>query len=135
MPHPREQFSSQELAIVLSHYDLGIVSDAKEFPRGSHASAKVVVTTDRGRFLVKRRPRGKDDPFRVAFAHSLQTHLASKNFPLPHLIGTRQHNNSMLKLEDAVYEVFEFVEGGPYSGSIEQTTDAGRTLALYHRLV
>lgn len=135
MPHAREQFSSQELAIVLSHYDLGIVSDAAEFPRGSHASAKVVVTTDRGRFLVKRRPRGKDDPFRVAFAHALQNHLASKNFPLPHLIGTKEHNNSMLKIADAIYEVFEFVEGRAYDGAIESTTDAGRTLALYHTLV
>jgi Ser/Thr protein kinase RdoA (MazF antagonist) len=135
MPHPREKFSPQELAIVLSHYDLGIVSDAQEFPRGAHASAKMVVTTDRGKYLVKRRPKGKDDPFRVAFAHALQNHLASKNFPLPHLIGTKEHNNSMLKLDEAVYEVFEFVEGGPYDGGVEATTDAGRTLALYHKLL
>lgn len=135
MVHTREQFTSQELAIVLSHYDLGIVHGAAEFPRGSHASAKIVVTTDRGKYLVKRRPRGKDDPFRVAFAHALQNYLAGKNFPLPHLIGTKEQNNSMLKLGDAIYEVFEYVDGGPYDASPGATMEAGKTLALYHRLV
>ncbi len=135
MVHAREQFTSQELAIVLSHYDLGIVHGAAEFPRGSHASAKIVVNTDRGKYLVKRRPRGKDDPFRVAFAHALQNYLAGKNFPLPHLIGTKEQNNSMLKLGDAIYEVFEYVDGGPYDASHHATVEAGKTLALYHRLV
>ena len=37
--------------------------------------------------------------------------LTSKQFPMPHLIGTRRHNNSMLQVHGAVYELFEFVEG------------------------
>src|SRR5437762_3691243 len=125
MPHSRETFSTDELATVLSHYDLGTVASAVAFPRGSHASAKMVVTTDKAKYLVKRRPLGKTDSFRVAFSHDLQNYLAEKNFPLPHLIGTTADNNSMLKLDDTIYEVYEFVEGGPYDGSLPATEDAG----------
>ena len=46
---------------------------------------------------MKRRARGKDDPFKVAFCHAIQLYLASKQFPLPHLIGTKKENNSMLQ--------------------------------------
>ncbi|HKQ50048.1 MAG TPA: phosphotransferase [Phycisphaerae bacterium] len=135
MKAPREQFVAAELAIVLSHYDLGIVTDIVEFPKGSHAAAKVVVTTTKGRFLLKRRPRGKEDPYRVAFAHALQNFLAHKHFPLPHLIGTRENNNSMLKIEDSIYEVFEFIEGVHYDGGLVPTYEAGKTLGLYHKLI
>ena len=135
MAQEREQFSSEELAIVLSNYDLGIVIAVKELPRGSHAAAKVVITTAQGRFLLKRRPRTEVDPYRVAFAHSLQRYLASKNFPLPHLIGTREGNNSMLKSGHSIYEVYEFIEGEPYDGGLVATYEAGKTLGLYHHLV
>ncbi len=135
MTAPREQFSSAELAIVLSHYDIGFVTDIVEFPKGSHAAAKVMVTTTKGRYLLKRRPRGKEDPYKVAFAHALQNFLADKHFPLPHLIGTKESNNSMLKIEDAIYEIFEFIEGVPYDGGLVATYEAGKTLGLYHKLI
>jgi len=135
MATKRDKLSPQELTVVLSHYDLGIVQEMRGFPRGSHAAAKVVVRTDRGKFLIKRRPVGRDGPYRVAFSHALQRYLASKNFPLPHLIGTRHHNNSMLKVGEAIYEVFEFIEAEPYHGGLVETYEAGKTLALYHSLV
>jgi homoserine kinase type II len=135
MAQPRATFSPDELAIVLSHYDLGIVSDVREFPRGSHQAPKVMITSNRGRFLLKRRPRGKDDPFKVAFSHELQNYLAEQSFPLPHLVGTRETNNSMLKIEDAIYEVFEFIDGQNYDGGLLPTYESGKTLGLYHRLI
>ena len=135
MAQAREKLTSEELAMVLSNYDLGIVTGVRAFPRGAHAAAKVIVTTDRGRFLLKRRTRGKHDPYRVAFAHELQRYLASMNFPLPHLVGTRDENNSMLKIGDAIYEVFEFIEGKPYKAGLVATYEAGKTLGLYLKLV
>ncbi|HPF41021.1 MAG TPA: phosphotransferase [Phycisphaerae bacterium] len=130
----RATFTSEELARVLSHYDLGIVAEVRPFERGSHESAKVVVRTADGRFLVKRRPH-RDDPYKVAFAHSMQRFLAAKHFPLPHLIGTRANNNSMLKIGESVYEVFEYIEGERYDRSLKSTFEAGRTLGLYHYLL
>jgi homoserine kinase type II len=91
--------------------------------------------SEQGKFLLKRRARGKDDPFKVAFTHALQLFLASKQFPLPHLIGTRKENNSMLQWRNGVYELFEYIPGQTYPQTLESTFDSGRILALYHKLL
>src|SRR5215203_2493352 len=85
----REAFSPEELAIVLSHFDIGIIDSIVDYPKGSRKAPKLLIVSEQGKFLLKRRARGKDDPYKVAFAHALQLYLASKQFPLPHLIGTR----------------------------------------------
>ena len=77
----REQFSAEELAIILSHFDIGVVDSIVEFPRGSRKAPKLLIVSEQGKFLLKRRARGKDDPFKVAFTHALQLFLASKQFP------------------------------------------------------
>jgi homoserine kinase type II len=62
-------------------------------------------------------------------------HLAGQNFPLPHLIGTRPDNNSMLVLNQRIYEMFEYVVGSSYGGSLGETTSAGKILGLFHKLL
>jgi homoserine kinase type II len=134
-PPQREQFAPDELAIVLSHYDLGVIDSIVEFPRGSRKAPKLLVATERGKFLLKRRARGRDEPQKVAFTHALQLYLTGKSFPLPHLIGTRRHNNSMLQVHGAVYELFEYVAGQQYPQTLEATHESGRVLATYHHLL
>ncbi len=131
----REKYAADELAIVLSHFDIGVISAIKEFPRGSRKAPKLLIRSDRGEFLLKRRAKGKDDPFKVAFCHALQLFLAEKQFPLPHLIGTRKENNSMLQTLGGIYELFEYIRGNSYDNSLEATHDSGRILALYHKLL
>ena len=121
--------------MVLSHYDLGIIEAIKEFPRGSRKAPKLLIRTAKAEYLLKRRAKGKDDPFKVAFCHAIQMFLAEKQFPLPHLIGTRKENNSMLQILGAIYELFEYIRGSGYDNSIEATRDSGRILALYHKLL
>src|SRR4029078_9500102 len=104
----REKFAAEELAIVLSHFDLGTIDSIVEFPRGSRKAPKLLIVTEHGKFLLKRRARGKEDPFKVAFCHAIQLHLSRQQFPLPHLIGTRKDNNSMLQWRGGVYELFEY---------------------------
>jgi Ser/Thr protein kinase RdoA (MazF antagonist) len=135
MTNDRERFAPSELAVVLSHYDIGVIESAKEFPRGSRRAPKLLLKTGRGRYLLKRRASGKDDPFKVAFAHALIAHLRACNFPVPALIGTRDQSNSLLQLGGHVYELFEFVEGARYDNSLDQTTHAGGALAMYHGAV
>ncbi|MGD1277161.1 MAG: phosphotransferase [Tepidisphaeraceae bacterium] len=131
----REQFSAEELAVVLSHYDIGVIDSIVEFARGSRKAPKLLIVAEHGKFILKRRARGKDDPFKVAFAHSLQLFLAAKQFPLPHLIGTRKENNSMLQWRNGVYELFEYIPGQTYPQTLEATFDAGRVLGLFHKLL
>ncbi len=131
----RQTFAADELAIVLSHYDLGILEAVTEFPRGSRKAPKLIIRTDKKTYLLKRRARGRDDPAKVAFCHGVQMHLAQRQFPLPHLIGTRNDNNSMLKWNHATYELFEYIKGNAYDNSLEATAEAGRILALFHKLL
>lgn len=131
----REKFGPEELPIVLSHYDIGVIESITEFPRGSRKSPKLLIVSEQGKFLLKRRAPGKDDPFKVAFCHAIQLHLAARQFPLPHLIGTRKDNNSMLQWRGSIYEMFEFISGQSYPQTLEATTDSGRVLGLYHKLL
>jgi len=135
MDSERERFSPSELAVVLSHYDVGVIESAKEFPRGSRRAPKLLLRSPRGRYLLKRRATGRDDPFKVAFSHALVAHLMGRRFPVPALIGTRDEHNSLLQLGGHVYELFEYVQGDRYDASLEQTLFAGRTLAEYHLAV
>jgi homoserine kinase type II len=134
-PGPRERFAADELAIVLSHYDLGVIKSVKEFPRGSRRAPKLYIESDKGRWLVKRRARGRENAQRVALAHEVQLFLAGRKFPLPGLLRTRSDNQSMLRLGSGVYEVFEYISGSGYSKSPTATADAGRVLALFHQLL
>jgi len=131
----REKFGPEELAIVMSNFDIGVIQTIKEFSRGSRKAPKLLIVSEKGEYLLKRRARGKDDPFKVAFSHALQLYLASKQFPLPHLIGTRKENNSMLQHGGLVYELFEYIRGTSYDNSLEATYDSGKILALYHKLL
>ncbi len=131
----RQRFEPHELAIVLSHYDLGVVDQIRTYPRGSPRSPKVRITSRRGDFLLKRRAPGRDDPYRVAFTQSLQLYLCEQGYPVPRLIGTRQSNNSMLQLGGRIYEMFEYTTGTRYDGSALATELAGRALGTLHRLL
>ena len=135
MTSDREKFGAEELAVCLSHYDLGIITSVQEFARGSRKAPKAVIEAHRGKFLFKRRVRGRDDLTKVAFTHQIQLALAAQGFPLPHLLGTREENNSMLVQGNNIYEMFEFIAGTGYDGSLDATFDSGRILGLYHKLL
>jgi len=133
MPRGGAHFSSEELAQVLSHYDIGVIHQVKPLSAGSARAPKMVVVSDKGKFLLKRRPKGKDDLYRVAFTHAVQGHLAGGDFPVTSLVTTRDEDNTILQLNNHIYEFFEFVTGIRYNGSAEATIDTGRQLAKFHR--
>jgi len=127
-------FSSAELARVLANYNIGTISQIRPLIAGNNHAPKLVITSDKGTYLLKRRPHGKDDPSRVAFAHSVQTLLAKRKFPLAPLVASRQ-GQTMLHFDKHVYELFDFVIGSRYDGGAEATIDAGRQLADFHTAV
>ncbi len=131
----RDRFSAEELAIVLSHYDLGIIESVTEFNRGSRRSPKVGLVCQRGKFLLKKRARSRGGPDRVYYVHSIQHHLADACFPLPRLIKPRDSEETIVCLENAMYELFDYVSGHPYSGIPAETRDAGRVLARFHQVM
>ena len=128
MPRGGAKFSSAELAKVLSYYDVGIIRQAKSLTAGNRRAPKMIITSQQGKFLLKRRPKGKDDLQRVAFAHAIQTHLAHKGSPVAALVPTREDNNTVLQIDNHIYEFFKFIKGIRYDGLAEATIDAGRQL-------
>jgi Ser/Thr protein kinase RdoA (MazF antagonist) len=127
------QFPSEELAAVLSHYEIGKIRKVTRLSGGSKRAPKIVVLTTQGKFLLKRRPQGKDDIYRVAFAHAVQEHLARRYFPVAALVATRDEFSTMLQLRGNIYELFKFVGGLRYNGSAEATIDSGRQLGRFHQ--
>jgi len=128
----RDIFASDELAIVLSHYDLGVIESITEFKRGSRRSPKVGVVSSAGKFMLKRRAADRGGEDRVAYTHAIQRHLWKKGFPLPKLLSPLDSNDTLLALAGSLYEVFEFVAGHPYSGEKGETRAAGSTLRDFH---
>jgi Ser/Thr protein kinase RdoA (MazF antagonist) len=129
----REQFAADELSAVLAHYDLGEISSVQEFPRGSRRSPKVVITAAQGKFLLKRRAPGKNDPRRVTFSHAIQLHLAEHHFPLPRLIGTKSARQTFTQWNANIYELFEFVSARGYPGTLDFSPPWHPPAGGYHR--
>jgi len=130
----RQQFGTEELLKVLSHYELGVIESITPFDRGSRASPKIGVVSSAGKFLLKKRAPRRRSERRVSLAHAIQNHLAERDFPLARLIATR-NDESIVQMGEDLYELFEFVGGGPYEARIEQTREAGRVLGLFHEKV
>ena len=129
----RAKFDPTELAIALSHYDLGVIESITDFPRGSSRSPKVGIVSDRGKYLLKRRAADRAMPDRVRFAHRVQVHLADAGFPLPKLIPTKDPASTLVQLRDHIYELFEFVAGQPYERTCEEAESAGELLSKFHK--
>ncbi len=133
MPRCCTHFSNAELAEVLGYYQIGTVSEWQFLSAGNSGAPKTVIVAEGGKFLLKRRAKGKDDTQRVGLAHAVQNHLANAGFPVSPALPTRQHSNTLVELNNHVYEIFRFVEGSRYDGSAQQTIDAGRQLGRFHR--
>lgn len=128
----RERFTPQEIEAVCRRYDLGPIYEVRELPKGSHRSPKAVILSEAGEFLLKRRAPGRDSPLRLAFVHDLQAHLQKLDFPMPALLRTAAHKQTVVRHSDMLYELFEFVHGSTYRGTLEETFDAGRMLGRFH---
>ncbi len=131
-PRERATFDADELAVALSHYDLGVIESITDFPRGSRRSPKAGVVCDRGKFLLKRRSVDRAQPDRVRFTHLVQLHLAQVGFPAPKLVPTRHSGIGLLQIRDHIYELFEFIAGQPFNRTPVETREAGTVLARFH---
>lgn len=133
MPAPqRATFDAEELAVVLSHFDLGVIESVTEFARGSRRSPKIGIVADKGKFVLKRRSGRRAHADRVRFAHHVQARLQAVGFPMARIIPTRVRGDTFVQIKEDLYELFEFVPGHPYHQSAAESQDAGLVLAKFH---
>jgi len=133
MPRGSTHFTTKELKEALSYYDIGEIKQMTPLEAGNKTAPKMVLVSDKGKFLLKRRPTGKDDLYRVAFSHAVQMHLGEKGFPVTALITTKEDDNTIVQLDHHIYELFRFISGHRYTGTNQETIDAGRQMAKFHK--
>lgn len=126
----REKFAAREIAQVLSHYDLGVISQIREYRRGSRRSPKLRLESERGNFLLKRKVQGYSaDHARTA--HELQRLAAQASVPVAPIVRLRS-GGTLLELGGSLYELFEWVDGKRFERDPAQAREAGIALARLH---
>lgn len=118
---------------VLEQYDLGKLYNITNARRG-FVNETAFVTTDQGRFVVRRSHR-RLSAAAHRYRHELINWLIRHDFPAPALIPTR-NGATLVEIDGRFYEVIEFVEGVDFnSDRPAQVNSVGAVLAEYHRAV
>lgn len=113
------------------HFDLGRWQSAKVLAAGK--SQHYILTTDRGRFVLRRSYRTKEADG-VRFEHELVEHLRANGFPGPEFVTTTG-GEPYATLDGRLWRVSVFVEGRPADATRPGDTEAvAGALARYHRL-
>ncbi|MEO0511524.1 MAG: phosphotransferase [Planctomycetota bacterium] len=136
-----DTFDPGELVAVCSRYDLGTIYQARVYRRGSRRSPKMVLDTEAGLLLLKRRAPRLGGAARVRFCHMVQKRLEQRGYPVAKLMLTRDGATCVYLHESAAgsgqpafaYEMFGFVNGKRFDRSPEAAAAAGRALAGFHR--
>jgi Ser/Thr protein kinase RdoA (MazF antagonist) len=123
------------LAVVLSHWDLGVIEAIRAITPPDAPSPKWVIRSEAGLFMLKRRRETRDALGRVRFTHRVQATLTEAGFPSPALVGTRRRGGPLVLLNDRLHELLRWVKAERYARTSAQTASAGAALAdLHHHL-
>jgi Ser/Thr protein kinase RdoA (MazF antagonist) len=130
-PQERARLGGHEVREVLDRYDIGKVSEARVFDRGSSKSPKVRIRSLNGEYLLKRCAPGQDDPVRISLRHDFQLSLQEDGYPSAAIIRSRD-GESFVQRGSRIYELFEFVGGRRFNRSPLQARQAGYEMARMH---
>lgn len=126
-----DRFGPEELAIVLSRWDLGEIRRVRAFRRGSRRAPKLRIDGAAGDLLLKRRAPGRDTAPRLAFWERLHRHLLERDYPVAPLLPTRD-GALIARWRGSAYELFRYVHGRRDDGSTTAARESGRLLGRLH---
>ncbi len=129
-----EEIDGQDLAIVLSRYDIGAIERISDYRKGSRRAAKMLVGASKGKFLLKRRAHGNDVLAQVEYAHEVQNRLKEHGFPVAGLVETID-GNTFVEHDNRIYELFRFIYGKRFDKSNPAAAESGRVLAHFHNIL
>ena len=129
----RSRFESDEVRDVLDQYPLTHIQTIREFERGSRRSPKLIIHSEEGYFLLKRRAERADLESRAVWNHAVILELERMDHPVARLIGTKKTGDSMVMRNGFIYELFEFVEGRRWNHSAVETFRSGECLGNIHQ--
>ena len=129
----RARFSLAEVTEILGKFDVGAIRRATEYAGGSRRAPKLLLETEIGRYLLKRRSLARHPLPRIRFAQSLQRTLERYRYPIAALVPLRGGDETLLLHEGHVYELFRYIEGTRFDRSDVSCMRAGEAAALLHR--
>ncbi|MFH1918811.1 MAG: phosphotransferase, partial [Planctomycetota bacterium] len=130
-PSSRNPAADETLSLVLDAFGLAPPGDVQA--AGGTATAKWVVTSAAGRFVLRVRPAEVADEESIRFDHEVLRRLAAAGLPFPTPLA-RNDGSTWLRLGDRVYEVFPWVAGEPFDyGDAEAVHRLGTFLARFHQ--
>jgi Ser/Thr protein kinase RdoA (MazF antagonist) len=129
-----EEIDGQDLAIVLSRYDIGAIERISDYRRGSRRAAKMLVDATKGKYLLKRRAYGNDVRNHVQYAHEVQKRLKEHGFPVAGLVETID-GLTFVEHDNRIYELFRFINGNRFDKSNPAAAESGRILAHFHDIL
>ncbi|HWQ11855.1 MAG TPA: phosphotransferase [Roseiflexaceae bacterium] len=122
--------TSSDIARVLAHYDLGVAEGAIAFGHG-FVNETAIVTTSRGRFVVRRNHRRIGFPTH-RYRHALTAWARAHGAPTAAILPAR-NGDTLVVLDGRAYEVQEYIEGCDFDPSCPlQVAAAGAALARFH---
>ena len=133
--HVRMRFESAEVREVIEKYPLTNIQTIREFERGSRKSPKLIIHSEEGWFLLKRRAKRADLENRAVWNHEVILELERMHQPVARLIGTLNTSDSMVIRGGLIYELFEFVEGRRWNQSEVETRSCGECLGQLHEVL
>lgn len=130
MPLTDTSLSFEEIIRALGHWDVTVGRDSVS-PGSGTANASVILDTERGKLLLKRRnPRYSEERW-VRFDHALMEHLRARDMPTPLAMPTIQ-GKRWARAEGKVYELYPYMPGEEHAaGDRRQIESAGEMLARF----
>ena len=118
---------------ILSHYDLGIIQQVARLQAGRAHSRKILVTSARGRTILKYRRTTQEGVERIEFAHSVLAYLKKRGLEVCVPIPSRDQGKTVVYLGGVAYEMLPYIAGQRYPQTLSATADAGLHLGQLHR--
>ncbi|MAT81198.1 MAG: hypothetical protein CMJ29_06080 [Phycisphaerae bacterium] len=130
--HDALTLETDEVVRVLSHYDIGEPRSIRGYFRGSSKSPKALIESDAGKYILKRRGPGRDDPRRIVYEHAVHDHLSSQGYPVVEIIHSRRSRSKVVRSRDGIYELFRYVKAARCDGDSSSLVACGEALASFH---
>ncbi len=119
-----------QLPQALASYRIGKITEVD--PAGGTAGKCWRVTTDAGRFFLRCRGPRTSSTEAMEFDHGLRRHLLARDVPTAAPIAT-QSGETWVSVEGRAFELYPFIEGRRFGGSLAELTEAASASAGFHQ--
>ncbi len=120
-----------EIKQVLRHYKIGRLQNAQHLAQG-YVNENWIIDTTAGRFFLKHRYPGLQNPRLIRAQHALIKHLRQSGFPAPEILATKS-GDTFIVLDGRFYEIQTYIKGGPYQLNCPKHLQAAAAmLGRYH---